>query len=787
MFNFTVKEFILGGGTGTPTFQFYKRGFELGGSSGPSWQDIILSGNGSLSLTNAKADGLNYLKLFGGTEQRNLPEGYTEYSGLIGDGDAYLDLNCAIDQNDEIEFEFTMPSTGITSKNIFGYRDSANSQAITAMIASSGSNTFISDFNNSNYTDYRLSFALSSSTRYRVVINKNGRYIYDSTGTLVASNTTACNDTITTGNVLLFGIGGSPAYTGSGSKFNGTIHRCLIKGKRDVVPAGNGTTYGMYDKLNGVFYSRANDSGSFSVGSAVTTPSPSQPIDIVSNNGVVKARHQSGLPLGYTLLDYVVFDSTQAIDTGFIPNNNSRIESKCYRTGGDCWFYGASPSNPRVTLYHSNTGTCRWGYQSRSNVGFVADTEYTIIEDKNGLTINGTLCPWNSGTADDFTCDRSLTIGNNNGSSGTRYFAGNFYYMKIYNNGVLARDFIPCKNASNVVGLYDRVNGVFYTDTGLIAGNPISDAIEIYTDGTVETVGVIGKNLFDAQNVEIQEGTAISADGSLVTNSAVNTCITYISVKPNTTYTISGNILGTSSAFFRLAQYKADKTFISRSEDSTGERSSYTFTTGANTYYIRFHYVKTASLNTYQLEQGSTATTYEPYYYGGQATAEMLLKVGTYQDVQSILDGEVTRNVGIKVMTGDETFQSGTNGWISEDTITNNLKDIYTPICTHFGGTDTTPVANSNTIRVYYTSQNVPRVYFGVDKTIYTSAEVFKQWLKDQYNAGFPVVIIYPLATATTESVTAQPLSIKAGTNIVEITQASINNLGLEVSYKGTV
>ena len=74
MFNFTVKEFLLGGDTGTPTLQFYKRGFELNSNGeSPSWQDIILSGNGSLTLTNAKADGLNYLKLFGGTEQRNMP------------------------------------------------------------------------------------------------------------------------------------------------------------------------------------------------------------------------------------------------------------------------------------------------------------------------------------------------------------------------------------------------------------------------------------------------------------------------------------------------------------------------------------------------------------------------------------------------------------------------------------------------------------------------------------------------------------------------------------------
>ena len=86
-FNFTVEQFKLGSGTGTPSLQFYKRGFDIGGSgSSPSWQDIVLSGNGSLTLTNAKADGLNYLKLFGGTEQRNLPEGYTQLEYLQSDG-----------------------------------------------------------------------------------------------------------------------------------------------------------------------------------------------------------------------------------------------------------------------------------------------------------------------------------------------------------------------------------------------------------------------------------------------------------------------------------------------------------------------------------------------------------------------------------------------------------------------------------------------------------------------------------------------------------------------------
>ena len=63
----------------------------------------------------------------------------------------------------------------------------------------------------------------------------------------------------------------------------------------------------------------------------------------------------------------------------------------------------------------------------------------------------------------------------------------------------------------------------------------------------------------------------------------------------------------------------------------------------------------------------------------------------------------------------------------------------------------------------------------------------FKKWLSDQFNAGNPVIVVYPLATATTETVTAQPLTIQAGTNIVEITQASIDGLELEAKYKAGV
>ena len=230
---------------------------------------------------------------------------------------------------------------------------------------------------------------------------------------------------------------------------------------------------------------------------------------LTSANAGNNIQISSELPNGYKQLTHIVFDSTQVLDTGFVPNNNSRIESKCYRTGADCWFYGASPSNPRITLYHSSTGTCRWGNQSKANVGFVANTEYTLIQDKNGISINGVNNSWTSGTAGDFTCDRNLTIGNCNGATGTRYFAGNLYYFKIYDNGKIVRDYVPALRVSdNAVGLYDKVNYTFLTDDDLVAGTIVDTTLISFVNNTGYITGIsssdvttaLGYTPYDASN-----------------------------------------------------------------------------------------------------------------------------------------------------------------------------------------------------------------------------------------------------------------------------------------------
>ena len=48
----------------------------------------------------------------------------------------------------------------------------------------------------------------------------------------------------------------------------------------------------------------------------------------------------------------------------------------------------------------------------------------------------------------------------------SRRAAGRIYSCKLYDGDRLVRDFVPCKNEANAIGLYDRVEDKFYANKG---------------------------------------------------------------------------------------------------------------------------------------------------------------------------------------------------------------------------------------------------------------------------------------------------------------------------------
>ena len=118
-----------------------------------------------------------------------------------------------------------------------------------------------------------------------------------------------------------------------------------------------------------------------------------------------------------------------------------------------------------------------------------------------------------------------------------------------------------------------------------------------------------GKNLFNKNNVIKGYYLGTTSTGN---DEAINASETdfyqneYLEVKPNTNYTISTATVTT----LRVTQYNANKKFVSRSTNS--ENNSLTITTTDTTKYIRIS-SKIDIIDSIQLEQGSSATSFEAY------------------------------------------------------------------------------------------------------------------------------------------------------------------------------
>ena len=175
------------------------------------------------------------------------------------------------------------------------------------------------------------------------------------------------------------------------------------------------------------------------------------------------------LPSGYTKLDYIESSGTQYINTGFKPNQNTRcvidIENL---SSAQASFFGARASQNAASFTYfsltATTGRSDYG-SSKQSMSFTNTVgRYTVDQNKNVCTANGVTA---TGTANTFQLTNNLYLmAVNQADAAIQNAKLKLYSAKIYDNGTLVRDFIPCKNASGTIGLWDNVNSVFYANAG---------------------------------------------------------------------------------------------------------------------------------------------------------------------------------------------------------------------------------------------------------------------------------------------------------------------------------
>ncbi len=788
---------------------------------------VIVRGQSPLILPDAIADSLSYVKAFGGTEQRDIPDNYLQRQFIYMMDGSYIKVeDLLISAGYRVEFEFQTLTLASPLRNFIGGRAngvSAGGGFRLSKLAAGGTtlNRVVLYGFESGTEYYDPTVQFQPATRYKYTYN-NGVCTLESGGSVISTRTfTVTDDTSTKWGINSYVSGNDYWQTDTSGIYVYSVKIWNDQGDlvMDLVPAvqkGQTMVVGFYDRVTGGF--RTPSAGIFAAGPEAA-PTPDKPMDIVSNNGVLKVRHQSGLPLGYTLLEYIESTGTQYIDTGITDITDSEfiLDAKLSEIYGGSFstMLGASVSS--VSMYKipiGVTSTLRFYTQvGAGGAGYTyatsADTSRHTFKITTGATAGGVLSVDNNDVSFSYSLQGDTTLSlylfaRNNSGSANNFISMACYGLVVKKSGALVRNLVPCKrNSDNVLGMYDTVSGTFFTNAGtgdFVAGNQVND-LEGYTDGTVETINVHGKNLFDQSTAtRYRTSWSNSGDGAWQAVSSSSEAVTYGSyVKPNTTYTLSKK--GGSRLTITGYRTKTEPSSSAIPADyqiqvNTTEivDGSYTFTTPTDCTWILFGLRQNNSTPTFpydvQLEQGATATAYVPYYDGGTATAEMLLKVGDYQDVQSIIDGAVTRNVGVKVLDGTENWTwNASSGWrarLNIQTVETATSSMPALLCNMFTASSWSGVsATAPNISINSTGTTI-NFTVGWDANI-TSLAAWQQWLASQYTAGTPVIVIYPLATPTTESVTGQTLQVTDGDNVLEITQASLNNLELEAQYNTQV
>lgn len=181
----------------------------------------------------------------------------------------------------------------------------------------------------------------------------------------------------------------------------------------------------------------------------------------------------ASLPSGYQQVEYIQSSGTQYIDTGFQPNQNTRVVADANVTTITQYMsvFGASDSaggsDAVVPVYDgSSSGAYFWGNSSASFSTSGNAGRHVVDANKNNLSIDGVQKA--SAAATSFVCDHSLYLFAYNaaGDAGNKC-SMQLYSCQIYDNGTLVRDFVPCyRTSDNVAGLYDTAQGAFYTNAG---------------------------------------------------------------------------------------------------------------------------------------------------------------------------------------------------------------------------------------------------------------------------------------------------------------------------------
>lgn len=195
------------------------------------------------------------------------------------------------------------------------------------------------------------------------------------------------------------------------------------------------------------------------------------------------------IPEGIALLDKIQSSGEQYINTGIDINSITGFEiefnplDEIGSTGYGCIFGGRKSSSQQefqLTTYAA---------AGSGNLGsFCNRVAASVVVNAHLVRASRNVCSWvppsytgngvvvTSAKANFTTRNNAFVFALNQSGTPTQYGTLELYKFRIFGTSGLLRDFYPCKNENEEVGLYDSVSGEFFGNDGtgeFIAGSPV--------------------------------------------------------------------------------------------------------------------------------------------------------------------------------------------------------------------------------------------------------------------------------------------------------------------------
>ena len=163
----------------------------------------------------------------------------------------------------------------------------------------------------------------------------------------------------------------------------------------------------------------------------------------------------SKLPAGYIKLEYIESTGTQWIDTGYIAKGTTMMLIDCELPYNSDWAMIAGSYDSGKYFSWWTIGSAIYAYYGDGNkTGTGKNGRHTLNANENVWSDGANVFTFPQKT---FTAATTILLFNVNSGGSYNKASMKLYACKIYDNGVLVRDFQPCIDATGNVGLYDFV------------------------------------------------------------------------------------------------------------------------------------------------------------------------------------------------------------------------------------------------------------------------------------------------------------------------------------------